>query len=84
MSFNQYSITLKNHFSSTLAFSLFLDVPQSTNGPPPDKVFRSIYATSTVVPSGEDSQFIFTMQSEFFAVCGTTLMPLGVKTRPQT
>jgi hypothetical protein len=83
---NQYSITIKNESNYAIKFLLFQDAHLPVNAPPEDEIFNAVYASSPRVASGHGSQVTFTMQPDFFAVCGTTPTPLrpGTVLRPES
>lgn len=71
MSVTTCTITITNQSNTPKRFLLFQDMPRPTNGPT-GKVFWNVYQASPKIESGNDSKARFEMDSEFFAIYGTS------------
>jgi len=65
-----FSITIFNESNDKRQYLLFMEPPQTSDANS-GKVFTNIFAKAPSIPSGNGSNVIFKIQSEFFAVTGT-------------
>lgn len=71
----QYTITVKNEGKHSKAFMLFVDQPVFTSTSE-STVWSNVYMKSKAIP-GPQGSVKFTFFKDFYAVCGTTSIPLG-------
>jgi hypothetical protein len=71
-----YEITILNESGSSHAYFLFAETPQVSNSP---SVFQNIWMAAPPIVSRSDgsSQMKFTINTQYYAVCGTSVQPLG-------
>lgn len=77
------SVSITNHSNSPKRFLLFQDAPKPTNGPTGD-VFYNVYQRSPKIASGEKSKTDFQMDSQFYAIYGTSSSGAGGTVRVTT
>ncbi|KAJ5190130.1 uncharacterized protein N7498_009115 [Penicillium cinerascens] len=71
-----YEITIQNESGSSHAYCLFAETPQVSNS---SSVYQNIWMAAPSIVSRTDgsSQMRFTINIQYYAICGTSDQPLG-------
>lgn len=78
-----FTITIKNHSNTERQFLLFQDMPEPTNAPQ-GTVFSNVYQQSPLIQSDNSASTTFSMQQDYYAMCGTEVSAPNGRVRVST